>query len=260
MQVKLLNNIVLSVGGLQASGLVELLYNKKNVNEFLIAKKLKLTINQTRNILYKLADEGLVSFVRKKDAKKGGWYTYYWTLNTGKSLSKFRDKLEGEIKELESQITKRKSTAFYYCPNCELEYNEENALLHDYTCPECGETLNVKDMSKDIEGFEREIGKRNEILNKINAELRVIEAVEVKVKVRKARAEERKKKIEREARRKEREKEKKKLERIKNKARLKARRKRLRKAKKAKRKKKMKRKARKKAKRMRKKRKAGKRR
>ena len=50
--------------------IVDLLYGKANVNEFLIAKKLNVTINQARNILYKLGDEGLVSFIRKKDKKK----------------------------------------------------------------------------------------------------------------------------------------------------------------------------------------------
>ena len=208
MQEKLLNTIVLSVGGSQANGLVDLLFGKKNVNEFLIAKKLKLTINQTRNVLYKLADEGLVSFVRKKDSKKGGWYIYYWTLNTGKGLSKFKERLDKEIEGFNAEIAKRKYTSYYYCPNCDLEFNEENALLHEYTCPECGETLVIKDMSKDIEGYEKEISKRKDILDKINIELVDIEGKETKVKVRKAKAEEKKKKEERAERKKQRDKDK----------------------------------------------------
>jgi len=88
MQIKLLKDIVSSIVGQSSSKIVDLLYDKKNVNEFLIAKKLGLTINQTRNVLYRLADEGLVSFIRKKDNKKGGWYTYFWTLNSGKSFVK----------------------------------------------------------------------------------------------------------------------------------------------------------------------------
>ena len=71
MQIKLLKDIVSSIVGQSPAKIVDLLYGKKNVNEFLIAKKLKLTINQTRNILYKLADEGLVGLVRKKASKKG---------------------------------------------------------------------------------------------------------------------------------------------------------------------------------------------
>ena len=144
MQINLLKDIVVSFAGPSAAGVVDILHNKKNVNEFLIAKKLNLTINQTRNVLYRLADEGLVSFVRKKDSKKGGWYTYFWTLNSGKSLSKFKEKLEGEINNLEAQLQSRQSKTFYYCPNCDVEMSEENALADDFTCAECGEIFQLK--------------------------------------------------------------------------------------------------------------------
>ena len=80
MQTKFLKSVVESLVNKQAVPIVDLLMEKKDLNEFLIAKKLGLTINQTRNILYKLSDYGLVSFIRKKDKRKG-WYIYFWTLN-----------------------------------------------------------------------------------------------------------------------------------------------------------------------------------
>ena len=54
MQIKFLKSIVEHLINKQAIPIVDLLAGKKDVNEFLIAKKLGLTINQTRNILYKL--------------------------------------------------------------------------------------------------------------------------------------------------------------------------------------------------------------
>ena len=71
MQINLLKSLVEEMAGQGASQIVDILYNKKDINEFLIAKKMNLTINQVRNILYKLSAEGLVSFIRKKDKKKG---------------------------------------------------------------------------------------------------------------------------------------------------------------------------------------------
>src|SRR3989338_5700405 len=112
MQIDLLKEIVSSVVGQTGNSIVDLLYGKKNVNEFIIAKKLNVTINQARNVLYKLADEGLVSFVRKKDRKKGGWYTYFWTLNTGKGLYKFKNILEKEIENLQNQHNTKKTKRF----------------------------------------------------------------------------------------------------------------------------------------------------
>ena len=54
MQIKFLKSIVEHLTSKQAVPIVDLLADKKDINEFLIAKKLGLTINQTRNILYKL--------------------------------------------------------------------------------------------------------------------------------------------------------------------------------------------------------------
>ncbi|HLC53162.1 MAG TPA: hypothetical protein VJK03_01340 [Candidatus Nanoarchaeia archaeon] len=201
MQVNLLKSIVASIAGSSATGIVDLLYNKKNVNEFLIAKKLKLTINQTRNILYRLADEGLVSFVRKKDSKKGGWYTYFWTLNSGKSLMKFRDHLMKMIEHLKQQLAQRRSARFFYCKNCNLEFSEEAALGNQYTCPECGEVLVLKDMQNEIVQYEKEIVRLQESLAKVREEVDVISHQEGKARERRIKAEQRKKSRERAARR-----------------------------------------------------------
>ena len=118
MQIRLLKKIVSDVAGTEAEKIVDLLYDKKNVNEFLIAKKLVLTINQTRNILYKLADEGLVTFIRKKDKKKGGWYTYFWTLSTGRSLIKFKEKILKNIEQMQHQLNSRTTKRFFICKLC----------------------------------------------------------------------------------------------------------------------------------------------
>ena len=66
----LLKEVVVIIVGKQAEPIADLLHSNKHVNEFLIAKKLNLTINQARNILYKIADYGLVSSIRKKYKKK----------------------------------------------------------------------------------------------------------------------------------------------------------------------------------------------
>lgn len=204
MQIKLIRDIVSSIVGNSASSIVDLLYNKKNVNEFLIAKKLKLTINQTRNVLYRLADEGIVSFVRKKDSKKGGWYTYFWTLNSGRSLHKFKETLNKSIDQIREQVSIKKSGRFYVCPNCRVEYNEENSLLHGYTCPECGEVLILKDNSNEVIGLEKDMNKLVSVLAEVNLELEAVDKKEGVARNRRIKSEEKKKKAERAAKRKKR--------------------------------------------------------
>ena len=174
MRVDLLKNIVSSIVGQPASEIVDLLHNKKNVNEFLIAKKLKLTINQTRNILYRLADEGLVSFIRKKDTKKGGWYIYFWTLSSGKSLMKFREKLLGHLNDAKSKLGKRLSERFFKCINCELEFNEEESLANTYFCSECGEVLELSSSDDEIEHQKKECSRLETLLAEVDSELEVL--------------------------------------------------------------------------------------
>ena len=85
MQINLLKKVVENTAGIDAVKIVDLLFGKKDVNEFLIAKKLNLTINQTRNLLYRLSHLGIINSIRKKDKRKG-WYIYFWTFNVLKSL------------------------------------------------------------------------------------------------------------------------------------------------------------------------------
>lgn len=210
MQAKLLKEVVEYIVGPDMAGIVDLLSGKKNVNEFAIAEKLKITINQTRNILYKLSDVGLVSFVRKKDKKNGGWYTYFWTLETGKSLDNLKQMINNKIKGLEANLNLRSKERFYYCPVCELEYNEEDALQNLFSCVECGGVLELKDNKQIIDELQKEIARLKRNLEIVEGEHGKVMKKEEAVISRKARAEERKKKLEREEKRKKREKEKKK--------------------------------------------------
>ena len=147
MQTKLLTEIVKEIAGIPAIGILDILEGKKDVNEFLIAKKLKLTINQARNIFYKLSNFGLVSFSRKKDKKKG-WYTYFWTLNTIKTLELLEGRMNKEIENLKHQLKNRETKRFYICNTCKIEVGEENALIHNFTCSECGQIYELNENKK----------------------------------------------------------------------------------------------------------------
>jgi len=208
---KLLKKIIGDYAGPESDKLVDLLYNKKNVNEFLITKKLNLTINQTRNMLYKLGDEGLVRFIRKKDKKKGGWYTYFWTLKVKKSLEKFKESTEKEINELENQRKSREKERYYYSPIADLEYTEEEAILHDYTCPETGEVLEVKDNVALVEQIKNKVTELRSTLAYLDEEITGLEEKQEKAKERRLKVEQKEKEEERARRRVERAKEREKL-------------------------------------------------
>ncbi|MFH1711507.1 MAG: hypothetical protein ABH840_04305 [Nanoarchaeota archaeon] len=234
MQIKLLNDILSNVVGRQASEIVTLLAGKKNVNEFILAKKLKLTINQVRNILYKLSHAGLVSFTRKKDKRKG-WYTYFWTLNIGKSLELLESNLNKELEGLKNQLNNRESRRFYFCNTCKTEVNEETALLHNFTCNECGEVYELQTDKKIINDLILKIKKLESGMLIIEEELSKVRVKETKKQVnldRKEMADKKKSRAKKRSdRKKERVKEKKREEKANKKGKVKGKEKRVKKSK-----------------------------
>ncbi|MBI5391637.1 hypothetical protein HZB00_01410 [Candidatus Woesearchaeota archaeon] len=161
---KQLEDMILAIGGEEALPVYKALHGKENVNEFLLAAKLKMTINQLRNTLYKFDAYNLVSSTRKKDRKKG-WYIYFWTFNEGRAdevvLRLKREKLE----LLRKQLEREESHQFYLCPSKDIRTTLENAMEMEFICPECGQLLALEDngrnlnrIKKDIWTLEKEIG------------------------------------------------------------------------------------------------------
>lgn len=172
MLEKLLKEIMVLIAGKQAEPIVDLLDGKKYINEFIIAKKLDLTINQTRNILYKISDQGLVSFMRKKDKRKG-WYTYFWKIEISKCLEFLRTLLLKKMDQLSHQIKSRETKEFYSCEKCNIEFTEETALLHDFVCNECGEIVTRKENTSILKEYNRELEKLKKELALVDEELKI---------------------------------------------------------------------------------------
>lgn len=184
MQIKLLHGLVEEMAGEGTGRIVEILFKKKDVNEFLIAKKMDLTINQVRNILYKLSADNLVSFIRKKDKRKG-WYIYYWTLNTEKCLAKLEGSLMSKIVALEGTLANRETKRFYVCESCSIEVGEEKALEHGFSCEECADIYELSDNSKPIREIKTRITRVKKNLTLIQDEL---VAVRKRLKINRKRA------------------------------------------------------------------------
>ena len=170
MLERFLREIVTIVVGKYAEDIADLLNTKDYVNEFLIAKKLDITINQTRNILYKLSDEGLVSSIRKKDKKKG-WYTYFWKIEILKALEFLKEIKSRKLEQIENQIVNRETQEFYVCERCNLEFTEEAALLRDFICAECGDVFTRKDNTKLIKALRKNAERFEDEISLIDREI-----------------------------------------------------------------------------------------
>jgi transcription initiation factor TFIIE subunit alpha len=155
---KLLAEVITEVAGQDVLPLVKSLKNKKNVSEFKLATAIDQEINLTRNMLYRLYDHHLVTFIRKKDKKKG-WYIYYWTFNPKriKELVKNLKKMKAE--KIKERLEREQSTNFFLCANKCIRLDFDQATEFEYKCPECGEILHQQDNRQKIAELNKELLK-----------------------------------------------------------------------------------------------------
>jgi len=179
MHLTLIKELIKEVAGKNTEPIAEILKEEKPVNEFKIAEKIKLTINQTRNILYKLYNNGIANFSRKKDKRKG-WYIYFWALNIQKSLEKLMELKKKQIEADEHQIKGYETKRFFLCPSGCAKFNEESALLHSFMCPECGNVLQLEEKTPKIKEFTDKKEKAIKELALIESELAKIVTVKTK--------------------------------------------------------------------------------
>ncbi|MBU2523170.1 MAG: hypothetical protein KKE23_02675 [Nanoarchaeota archaeon] len=169
-KTELLKELVSKISGKNTEVIVDIISGGKPVNEFKIAERLKLTINQTRNILYKLLAQGMVYSIRKKDVKKG-WYIYSWSINYQKSMEKLTEMKKKEINQYEHVLQSRQSKRFYVCPSECIEVSDENAMLHDFKCQECGQLLQFKSFEQEIQDLKSKIDLARAEISIIKVEL-----------------------------------------------------------------------------------------
>jgi len=144
---ELLIELVKRVAGADTVKLFEVLIKRRNVSEFKIAEKLEITVNQVRNMIYRLQEHNLVSFTRKKDKVKG-WYIYYWTFEKPKAVELIVDMKTRETKDAKKELESIEDIRHYLCKYCRTKLNEEEALELQFLCEGCGEILEEQDANK----------------------------------------------------------------------------------------------------------------
>ncbi len=155
---KAIEEMITEIASLEAILVYKMLKDKPNLNEFIIVDKLKITINQLRNIMYKFEKHNLISSTRKKDRKKG-WYIYFFTFNPRQADDVVLQLKREKIKILEKQMERETSHEFYACPNKDIRLTLENAMEHNFTCTECGQLLVPEDQKKNIARIQEFISK-----------------------------------------------------------------------------------------------------
>jgi len=153
---KEIEKLILNISGEEGLILYKLLKTKNNVSEFILADKLKKSINQVRNLLYKFDVYNLITSTRKKDRKKG-WYVYYWTFVEQRAKEAIILIKRKELTKLKSQLEREKSYNFFLCPKKCIRLTYETAMENQFQCLECGSILMPENNTKTIKNLEKEI-------------------------------------------------------------------------------------------------------
>ena len=164
MSTKLTEHVVHESIGQEVMPVVEYLKGKKDISEFTIAKGIKAEVGYVRQMLYKLQNQNLVTYFRKKDRIKG-WYISYWTFNQRGvpelAMSIKRNKLQALKERLQRE--EENKGLFYICPKFCSRMNFEDATEVEFKCPECGQSMQHQDNERTIDHLRENItGLENE--------------------------------------------------------------------------------------------------
>jgi transcription initiation factor TFIIE subunit alpha len=151
-----MENAISEVVGQDIIPVIRYLKGNKNVSEFKIAQIIKKEVNETRNLLYRLYENNLVTFIRKKDKKKG-WYIYYWTFNQKRVKDLLNSSKKKKLLKLKERIEREKEGNFFGCRNKCIRLNFDQATEFGFKCPECGSVLDQEDNKQIIDSIEKDI-------------------------------------------------------------------------------------------------------
>ncbi len=142
--------------GEEVAELIRELAKKKDYSEFKLAEAVGREVNETRNLLYKLYNSSLASFIKKKD-NKIGWYIHYWTFHEDKVGAFLLNEKRGRLELLREFISKETKSSPFSCANACVGIDFDKAFDLSFRCPECGELLNQENNSGKVIGWGEEI-------------------------------------------------------------------------------------------------------
>jgi transcription initiation factor TFIIE subunit alpha len=147
---KMTEEVVTELVGEHALQIIDFLRGKTKISEFIIAEELELEINETRNILYKLLEHNIVSFLRKKDRIKG-WYICYWDFNEH-MIPQLQKKMNVQkLEKMEERLERETAYTFFMCNNACSRMDFDKAMEFNFKCPECGSLMHQQDNQRTVE-------------------------------------------------------------------------------------------------------------
>jgi transcription initiation factor TFIIE subunit alpha len=144
-------------GGDEAVTVVNILKNKSEATDEMLANESTVRLNTVRKILYKLYDHGLVSCTRVRD-EKTGWFIFYWKLQTDQLDAFIRSRKRRVLEKLRHKLAYETNHSFFVCKKCgDVRVTFEEAMESSFRCSKCGGQLENSDNAPVVEFLEKRI-------------------------------------------------------------------------------------------------------
>src|SRR3989344_534359 len=136
--LKSLEDLVITIVGEDVLPLVRILWGKNNISEFKIAEMLNVTVNQVRNMLYRLNKKSIEGVLTKVNQK--------------------------QLEDLKARLSREAEGLFYVCPMGCMRLQMEAAMEHEFRCQECGTLMKEQDNQKTVSNIKKMIIEREQEL------------------------------------------------------------------------------------------------
>ncbi len=146
------------LGGAQSIDLVSLLAKNGELDEFKLSEMLTQDIKAVRKVLYRLHNEKVVSFKRKKD-QETGWTVYIWRLELERLIEVLHRRRVEALVKLEENLMFEKKNQFFRCVNGCSRMPFDKAFELEFKCSECGKQLNFIDNSNIVMQLEKYVSR-----------------------------------------------------------------------------------------------------
>jgi len=131
---------------------IEAIANNDEVSEKSIKKAIKVKENEIRKVLYKLEELGIVAPIGAITLKNGK-LDFKWKVKITDIEEIYKIIINREISSIDKEIEDMPDV-IYYCTECGIAYNIDEAYENNFHCKECGSILIEKENYKKFELIE----------------------------------------------------------------------------------------------------------
>ncbi|MCW1296668.1 MAG: hypothetical protein OH319_03220 [Candidatus Parvarchaeota archaeon] len=157
--------LILGISGRDGIRLYSILSRVDKMDEFELARRLNLEVNVVRSLLYKLYNEKLVEYTKRRDRRKG-WWIYIWKVVPDRPLYLLKKRRKIKLARLKERLEKEKVIQLFQCEKCKVRMSFTKAMQNNFCCPYCGSQLTAVDSTIVIKELEREIAEIEKALEK----------------------------------------------------------------------------------------------